>query len=158
MTFHIALQCVRATVGSQQWTLWTNTEWDGRSRLQVSCLCEPFQKPTHPLISLGQQVAHGVNLVRSSTRKGNPDAEKKGNKRKQQLWASNHVLLSATITHSNIKDLAPLASVWLRENCCDSTAPGKHWWPTADGRKHFYGVYCFSKAGRKPPPCIPLLL
>lgn len=116
-------------------------------------------KPTHPLISLGQQVAHGVTVVRSSSRKRKPGAEEKGNKRKQQLWANNHVLPSAAITHSNTyKDLAPLGSVWLRENCCDSTTPGKQWWPTADGRKHFYGVYCFSKARRIPSLCIPLLL
>lgn len=120
--------------------------------LQASCVCEPFQSKSIPSFP-GQQVVHKVALVRSSARTGNPDPEKRVDKRQQQLWDSDHSLPSATITHSNMyKDLA-LGSVWLWKNCCDypDSLLEKQQWPTAKGRKYFYGFYCFSKEGRIPP-------
>lgn len=101
---HSGITVVNATDQSR-------AEWNERPRAASELLVWTLPIPIHPLISLGQPVAHGVTLGRSSARKGNPDSEKRGDKRKQQLWHINHVLLSAIITYSNMyKDLAPALS------------------------------------------------
>lgn len=120
-------------------------EWKERPRVASELLVRTLPIPIHPLISLGQQVAQRVTLGRSSARKGNPYPEKRGNKRKQQLWHVNHVLLWAIIKYSNVyKDLAPALSDSRRSAVISQT----HSWKTVvvahcKWKETFLVVCCF---------------